>query len=204
MDTGGARGGRRGIPAAGSSPGARRGRAGRRGAGVSGAGVPGADASRARFALFDATAGFLAALAEARPLVVVLEDLHWADPDSLALAGFAARQLAGRRVLGDADAIWIHDIQRWELARFQAGRGSYRRRRPDSAPPVETWPPWQALQIAEAGDLEHAAAVMAGFPAEQSDGPGATAGYDLWFPSDHPDARRQRPARHRRAARPAR
>jgi hypothetical protein len=85
--------------------------------------------------------------------------------------------------MGSADAVWIHDIQRWELARFQAGRGSYRRRHPDAEPPVETWPPWIALQIAEAGDLERAAAVMAGFPVEQSGGPRATTGYDLWFPS---------------------
>ncbi|HEY2304582.1 MAG TPA: AAA family ATPase [Streptosporangiaceae bacterium] len=63
------------------------------------AGVPGAAASRAQFRLFDATAGFLAALADSRPVVVVVEDLHWADPDSLALGEFAARQLHGRRVL---------------------------------------------------------------------------------------------------------
>ena len=85
--------------------------------------------------------------------------------------------------MGSADGIWIQDIQRWELARFQAGRGSYQRRRPDAEPPVETWPPWLALQVAAAGDLERAAAVMAGFSVEQCDGPGATAGYDLWFPS---------------------
>jgi hypothetical protein len=92
---------------------------------------------------------------------------------------------AGRAAqdMGSADAVLIHDIQRWELARFQAGRGSYRRRRPDAEPPVETWPPWRALLAADGGELEHAAAVMAGFPVEQSDGPGATAGYDLWFPS---------------------
>jgi len=92
-------------------------------------------------------------------------------------AGHAAEDM------GNADAVLIHDIQRWELARFQAGRGSYRRRHPGAAPPVETWPPWLALQVAEAGDLERAAAVMAGFHPEQADGPGATTGYDLWFPS---------------------
>jgi tetratricopeptide (TPR) repeat protein len=85
--------------------------------------------------------------------------------------------------MGSADGVWIHDIQRWELARFQAGRGSYQRWHPGAEPPVETWPPWLALQAAEAGDLERAAAVMAGFPMGQSDGPGATTGYDLWFPS---------------------
>jgi len=62
-------------------------------------GVSGEADSRARFRLFDATAGFLAALADSRPVVVVLEDLHWADPDSLALGEFTARQLASRRVL---------------------------------------------------------------------------------------------------------
>ena len=32
--------------------------------------------------------------------------------------------------MGSGDAVWIHDIQRWELARFQTGRGGYRRRHP--------------------------------------------------------------------------
>jgi predicted ATPase len=100
-----------------------------------------------------------------------------AEADTLiSAAGRAAEDM------GSADAIWVHDIQRWELARFQAGRGSYRRR-PNTEPPVESWPPWLALQVAEAGDLERATLVMAGFTVEQSDGPGATIGYDLWFPS---------------------
>ena len=59
--------------------------------------------------------------------------------------------------LGDADAVWIGDIQRWELARFTGERATYRRRRPGSAPPVETWPPWPALILAERGDHEGAA-----------------------------------------------
>jgi predicted ATPase len=85
--------------------------------------------------------------------------------------------------LGDADAVWIGDIQRWELARFTGGRATYRRRRPGSAPPVETWPPWPALILAERGDLDGAATVLAGFTAHQAWGPGVTAGYDLWFPA---------------------
>ena len=85
--------------------------------------------------------------------------------------------------LGDADAAWIGDIQRWELARFTGERASYRRRRPGSAPPVETWPPWPALILAERGDHDGAASVLAGFSAHQAWGPGVNAGYDLWFPA---------------------
>jgi AAA ATPase domain len=85
--------------------------------------------------------------------------------------------------LGDADAVWIGDIQRWELARFTGGRASYGRRRPGSAPPVETWPPWRALILAERGDQDDATSVLAGFSARQAWGPGVNAGYDLWFPA---------------------
>jgi hypothetical protein len=100
-----------------------------------------------------------------------------AEADALiSAAGRAAQDM------GSADAIWVQDIQRWELARFDGSRGSYRRR-PDAEPPIETWPPWQALQVADAGDLERATVIMAGFPVEQADGPGATVGYDLWCPS---------------------
>ena len=98
-------------------------------------------------------------------------------------AGLAARaaHLAGQ--LGDADALWIADIQRWELARFTGGRGDYRRSRPGSLPPVETWAPWRALILADAGDPGAAAAALAGFTAGQAWGPGVSAGYDLWFPA---------------------
>jgi hypothetical protein len=85
--------------------------------------------------------------------------------------------------LGDADAAWIGDIQRWELARFTGERATYRRRRPSSAPPVETWPPWPALILAERGDHDGAASVLSGFSARQAWGPGVNAGYDLWFPA---------------------
>ena len=81
-----------------------------------------------------------------------------------------AAQLA--ELLGDADAVWIGDIQRWDLARFTGGRGSYRRHRPDSPPPVETWAPWRALILADAGDLDGATSALAGFTASQAWGPG--------------------------------
>ena len=92
-----------------------------------------------------------------------------------------AAQLA--ELLGDADAVWISDIQRWELARFTGGRGGYRRHRPGSLPPVETWAPWCALILADAGDTEGAIAALAGFTVGQAWGPGVNAGYDLWFPA---------------------
>ena len=84
---------------------------------------------------------------------------------------------------GDADALWVHDIQRWELARFRGGRGGFRRLRPHSEPDVETWAPWPALIAAEAGEVESAAAVLSAAPVAQLAGPGATEGYDLWFPA---------------------
>jgi class 3 adenylate cyclase len=52
-----------------------------------------------QFRLFDAVAGFLADASRARPLVVVLEDLHWADASSLELLRFTGRQLADTGLL---------------------------------------------------------------------------------------------------------
>jgi tetratricopeptide (TPR) repeat protein len=101
--------------------------------------------------------------------------------DAAAEQAERAAQLAG--LLGDADAVWISDIQRWELARFTSGRGGYRRHRPGSPPPVETWAPWRALILADAGDTAGATAALAGFTASQAWGPGVSAGYDLWFPA---------------------
>jgi hypothetical protein len=53
----------------------------------------------ARFRLFDAVVRVLAALAARQPLLVVLDDLHWADEASLRLLQFAARHLARSPVL---------------------------------------------------------------------------------------------------------
>ncbi len=49
----------------------------------------------ARFRLFDSLAGFLRTAAARRPLVLVLDDLHWADVPSLALLRFMSRELNG-------------------------------------------------------------------------------------------------------------
>ena len=53
----------------------------------------------ARFALFDAVTSFLRSVAASAPLMIVLDDIHAADPGSLLLLQFAARGLAGSRIL---------------------------------------------------------------------------------------------------------
>ncbi len=52
-----------------------------------------------RFVLFDAVAGFLRRAAAHEPLVLVFDDLHWADESSLLLLAFLARELRDARVL---------------------------------------------------------------------------------------------------------
>ena len=53
----------------------------------------------ARFWLFDGAATLLAMASETQPLLVVLDDLHWADVPSLLLLQFVARELHGVRLL---------------------------------------------------------------------------------------------------------
>src|SRR4051812_21451253 len=53
----------------------------------------------ARFAVWDATAEFLARAGADVPLVVVLDDVHAADVPSLLLLRFVARSLRGRRLV---------------------------------------------------------------------------------------------------------
>ncbi|MEU6407228.1 AAA family ATPase [Microbispora sp. NPDC046933] len=59
---------------------------------------PSADAAEG-FRLYDAVTSALVAVSQSRPLVVVLEDLHWADVASLRLLEFAARHTWFERVL---------------------------------------------------------------------------------------------------------
>jgi len=49
--------------------------------------------------LFDAMTELVKSLAARRPLLLVLEDLHWADEMSVRLFSFLARRLEGRRTL---------------------------------------------------------------------------------------------------------
>ena len=60
---------------------------------------PALEPERARFRLFDSITTFLKNAAESRPLMLVLDDLHWADKPSLLLLDFLARQLTGSRIL---------------------------------------------------------------------------------------------------------
>ena len=53
----------------------------------------------ARFRLFDLVSGFLRAISRPAGLVVVLDDVHWADRSSLRLLEFVAADLADSRVL---------------------------------------------------------------------------------------------------------
>jgi hypothetical protein len=57
------------------------------------------DPAQARFRLFDAVTSLLKAASRTRPLYLVLDDLHVADPSSLALLHFLARNLRGMRAL---------------------------------------------------------------------------------------------------------
>ena len=54
---------------------------------------------QARFRLFDSISRFLRSLAQSRPLMLVLDDLQWADQPSLLLLEFLAGQLPGSRIL---------------------------------------------------------------------------------------------------------
>ena len=50
-------------------------------------------------ALFDLVSTFLADVAARQPLILLLEDLHWSDAESLALLRYVSRSLAGHRIL---------------------------------------------------------------------------------------------------------
>ncbi|WP_435204654.1 ATP-binding protein [Micromonospora sp. bgisy143] len=56
-------------------------------------------ADQEAFALYDAVTAALVAVSAHRPVVIVLDDLHWADPASLRLLGFAAQHTWFERLL---------------------------------------------------------------------------------------------------------
>ena len=61
--------------------------------------APGGGSESARFQLFDSTATFLRNAALARPMLVVLDDLHAADTPSILFLSFLASQLSDARML---------------------------------------------------------------------------------------------------------
>ncbi len=58
-----------------------------------------ADPESARFRLFDAVTQYLCRVARSRPLLIVLDDLHWADASSLKLLEFAAQEVSAARLV---------------------------------------------------------------------------------------------------------
>jgi predicted ATPase len=60
---------------------------------------PSLEPEQARFRLFDSITTFLKNAAQSQPLMLVLDDLQWADKPSLLLLQFLARQLADSRLL---------------------------------------------------------------------------------------------------------
>jgi len=63
--------------------------------------VAGPDAApeQARFALFDRVSSALRTIARDTPLLLVLDDLHWADQSSLKLVQFLGREISSARVI---------------------------------------------------------------------------------------------------------
>ena len=74
------------------------------------------DSDQGRFRLFDALAGLLAAAARRRPLLLVLDDLHWADASSLFALEFVARTLPDAPILAIAAYRHVDAHARDELA----------------------------------------------------------------------------------------
>ncbi len=60
---------------------------------------PTLEPEQARFRLFDSITTFLKNASKGQPIVMVLDDLHWADKPSLLLLQFLARELRGARLL---------------------------------------------------------------------------------------------------------
>jgi len=57
------------------------------------------DPAETRFRLFGSFARFLTNVAESKPLILVLDDLHWADAPSLRLLEFLAEEMATSRLM---------------------------------------------------------------------------------------------------------
>ncbi len=60
---------------------------------------PTLEPEQARFRLFDSITNFLKNAAQSQPLLLVLEDLHWADHSSLMLWEFVGKEISNARVM---------------------------------------------------------------------------------------------------------
>jgi class 3 adenylate cyclase len=60
---------------------------------------PALEPEQARFRLFDSITTFLKNASTRQPIVLILDDLHWADKPSLLLLQFLARELRGARLM---------------------------------------------------------------------------------------------------------
>ena len=60
---------------------------------------PQVEPDQARFRLFDSITSFLKNAAQDKPLMLVLDDLQWADRSSLLLLEFLAREIGTSRLL---------------------------------------------------------------------------------------------------------
>jgi predicted ATPase len=61
--------------------------------------APVVDPGQARFRLFDSVTSFLNEIAISQPMVLVLDDLHWADRSTLDLLEFVVREVTSRPML---------------------------------------------------------------------------------------------------------
>ncbi len=59
----------------------------------------GSDLEASRFQLFDSVTNFLKNASRSQPMVIFLDDMHWADKPSLLLLDFVSRQLKDTRIL---------------------------------------------------------------------------------------------------------
>lgn len=89
-------------------------------------GRPTGDPEHARFLLFDAVATFLGRATQRAPIVLVLDDLHWADESSLRLLAFLVRRLPTARLLvvGTYRDTEFGDSAAGRLLREQAAAGT--------------------------------------------------------------------------------
>ena len=119
-----------------------------------GGGVLG-DESAIRFRTYDLAATYVRSRAAQRPLVIVIEDLHWADVSSLRLLVFGALWQAGDRVTAAGWLVAIEEIQRFSrvVARFFTGYDAFLTPTMSAPPPpigtMVSTPedPWRSLEV---------------------------------------------------------